>query len=512
MVRLLYGMGRLAHLLHSLLIISTLLNFAFSASGYPVFDPPATPRAALVALVENGDMEAMVSTINQMETHFNGPYGYDWTLFSHEELSLEFKQAASNATHAAVTFDIIPEEHCGVNGGAYHHKARWNAGLFAREPRLRFYDWYWKVEPGTQITHDFNFDVFRTMHDERYYFGLNSFPKISPEASQMLLETVTQFMDEHREIVWPIADIAWLNTSNTQRHVNAKPAPRKQQQLQQDSYKEGAHLAVGDHNQTGLGFAAADDIADNGSQELGSKTGSSAVTYSSIFSRCPEAGSTQCPRETPFELGSLHTFRSPEYIKFFNHLDSLGEFYYNHIGDVPIRSIGATLFVLERWVWLLPDTECKVGEYCPPELNLGEVSFLASINGGDIFGWDEDYVRFVKNNLLLWVQPWNAILEDFRRQDEVPAPPLGHTTLDDRNQEPIWDWHIKIYLFKEWVRTWTLINVDLELEPFDIPGNEAPQTTDVPAEKKSLLSFLEEKLIKPHVDNYRIYGDEFGNI
>ncbi|KAL2755502.1 glycosyltransferase family 15 protein [Sodiomyces alcalophilus JCM 7366] len=397
-----------------------------------------------------------------MEAHFNGAYGYDWTLFSHEELSIEFKEAASNATRAAVTFDVIPEEHWSVpawidlhryesrhscrghGGGAYHHKTRWNAGLFAREPRLRFYDWYWKVEPGVSIAHDFKFDVFRTMHSERYHFGLNSFPTISPEASQVLLESVTQFMDEHREIVWPTANIAWLNTSNTQRHAIAKSTQP-----------------------------------------------------------------TQCSLETPFELGSLHTFRSPEYIKFFNHLDSLGEFYYNHIGDVPIRSIGATLFVPERWVWLLPDTECEVGEYCAPEFNLGQVSFLASINGGEIFGWDEDYVRFVKNNLVLWVQRWDAILEDFRRQEEVPSPPLGHTTLDERNFEPFWEWHMKIFLFKEWVRTWNSIHLDQELEPFE-KQHEEPHTTDVPAERKSLLGIVEEMLIKPRINTYRIYADELG--
>lgn len=114
MVRLPYGMGHSAPLLPGVLVVTTLLGCISSVFGYSVFDTPSTPRAALVALVENGDKEAMVSTIRQMEKHFNGAYGYDWTLFSHEELSVEFKEAVSNATPAAVTFDIISKEHWSV--------------------------------------------------------------------------------------------------------------------------------------------------------------------------------------------------------------------------------------------------------------------------------------------------------------------------------------------------------------------------------------------------------------
>lgn len=357
----------------------------------------------------------------------------------------------------------------------------------------------------TQITHDFKFDVFRAMHSGRYFFGLDIFPTISHEASQMLLESVTQFMNEHREIVWPKANIAWLHASNRQRHAITKPVPRKQ--LRQVAHgKEAGHLNVRDHRQMTFSAALVDVEVTRDSQVPGSSCDHVVAAWlNRIFEQCLKAQHMQCHRETPFEIGSLHTLRSPEYIKFFNHLNSLGEFCYNHISDVPIRLIGATLFVPERCVWLLPDTDCKVGEYCAPELNLDQVSFLASVNGNEVFGWDENCVRFVKYNLILRAQRWNIILEDFRRQEGVPSPALGHTLLDERNFEPFYEWHFKIYLFREWVRKWNSIYLDQELEPLK-PEN--PHATDVPAKSRSLLSVMEEKFIKPRINTYRIYGDE----
>jgi hypothetical protein len=34
---------------------------------------------------------------------------------------------------------------------SYHHMCRWNAGLFALEKRLAYYDFFWRVEPGVSL-------------------------------------------------------------------------------------------------------------------------------------------------------------------------------------------------------------------------------------------------------------------------------------------------------------------------------------------------------------------------
>lgn len=32
----------------------------------------------------------------------------------------------------------------------YHHMCRWYSGVFATEQALEKYDWYWRLEPGSE--------------------------------------------------------------------------------------------------------------------------------------------------------------------------------------------------------------------------------------------------------------------------------------------------------------------------------------------------------------------------
>ena len=35
---------------------------------------------------------------------------------------------------------------------SYRHMCRWNSGFFYKHPRLRDFDWYWRVEPDVRIS------------------------------------------------------------------------------------------------------------------------------------------------------------------------------------------------------------------------------------------------------------------------------------------------------------------------------------------------------------------------
>ena len=45
-----------------------------------------------------------------------------------------------------------------------------------------------------------------------------------------------------------------------------------------------------------------------------------------------------------FEIGDLDLWRSEAYMKFFEHLDKKGGFYYERWGDAPVHSIAVALF------------------------------------------------------------------------------------------------------------------------------------------------------------------------
>ncbi|KAK5625984.1 hypothetical protein RRF57_001700 [Xylaria bambusicola] len=135
------------------------------------------PKAAFIALVRNSEVEEMVYSMIQLEARFNNrsAHQYDWIFFNDEEFSSEFMSVVQDATNSQCYFEIIPEEHWSVPSWidttrfdvgrqfmgsigvgkawlqSYHHMCRWNAGLFAREKRLAFYEFFWRVEPGVSL-------------------------------------------------------------------------------------------------------------------------------------------------------------------------------------------------------------------------------------------------------------------------------------------------------------------------------------------------------------------------
>ncbi len=79
--------------------------------------------------------------------------------------------ATQNLTSAKCYYEVVPTEHwslpewvdegrfmnsleylgaIGVGKGwmiSYRHMCRWNSGFFYKHPRLKDFDWYWRVEP-----------------------------------------------------------------------------------------------------------------------------------------------------------------------------------------------------------------------------------------------------------------------------------------------------------------------------------------------------------------------------
>lgn len=147
------------------------------------------PKAALVSLVNNSDVAAMVHTISQVEAWFNSKklHRYDWVFFSSEDFGDEFKAAVLNVSSSRCFFERIPEHHWAVPhwiddarfsdahqflegvgaektwSESHHHKSRWNAGLFALESRLQDYEWYWRIEPGVSSP------VCHSNHHEHFF-------------------------------------------------------------------------------------------------------------------------------------------------------------------------------------------------------------------------------------------------------------------------------------------------------------------------------------------------------
>ncbi|KAG5953239.1 hypothetical protein E4U53_006252 [Claviceps sorghi] len=182
--------------------------------------------------------------MSQLEDAFNNKYKYDWVFFGVETLSDRFRQLTSNATAATCIYEVARQNdvqprrfnnvfHSQVTRTAIQEPSptrgdlseplqgirqiqKWNNGPFAKEKRLQTYDWFWRIEPGVQFTHDVRFDVFRFMRDHNIAYGSNR-ASLGPTHLPSLSHDVKSFLEKHPDLLHAEADLSWLLESSDSR-------------------------------------------------------------------------------------------------------------------------------------------------------------------------------------------------------------------------------------------------------------------------------------------------------
>jgi len=179
---------------------------AKAASQFPITSPTehhhvagdpqiGKVKAAFVTLVRNNELWEIVKSIRQVEDRFNRNYHYPWIFLNDEPFTKEFKDVTTKLTSGMAKYALVPEEHWSIPswidedkakkaredmaarniiyGGSlpYRHMCRFQSGFFFRQPILDEYDWYWRVEPGTNYYCDIEYDVFEFMELNNYKYG-----------------------------------------------------------------------------------------------------------------------------------------------------------------------------------------------------------------------------------------------------------------------------------------------------------------------------------------------------
>lgn len=131
------------------------------------------PHTVLISLAHEHDLGSPLSPVSKREDTFNDRHLYDWVSFSSLSLSEQFRRLNSNATNATCIYEIIENKPWSVAGGVQGpeyaldwlqeddnlgkpmplmcHIRRWKSGPFAKENRLKAYDWFWIIEPGVSM-------------------------------------------------------------------------------------------------------------------------------------------------------------------------------------------------------------------------------------------------------------------------------------------------------------------------------------------------------------------------
>lgn len=278
------------------------------------------PRAALISLVRNSELEGMMQSMRQLEYRWNSKYLYPWIFFNDEPFTEEFKAGTRNLTAAKCYYEVVPKEHwslpdwidesrfmnsleylgtIGVGKGwmvSYHHMCRWNSGFFYKHPFLRNFDWYWRVEPDVHYFCDIDYDVFRFMRDNNMKYGFNMNILDDARSFPSLWTRTRAFAAAHPNLIHPEADLGWLLD--------------------------------------------------------------------------PQAGGkyNNCQFFSNFEIGSLNFWRGEANEAYFNWLDKAGGFYYERFGDAPVHTLSVAMFIPKSEIWFFRDIGYQHGinHHCPP--------------------------------------------------------------------------------------------------------------------------------------------------
>ncbi|KAF1982889.1 glycosyltransferase family 15 protein [Aulographum hederae CBS 113979] len=278
------------------------------------------PKAAIISLVRDEELEGMLQSIRQLEAKWNGKYRYPWIFFSESGFGDEFKRRTQEATTSTCHYARIPQHHweipsfvstqrfmnsleylsaIGVGKGhlvSYRHMCRWNSGLFYLHPILDDFDFYWRVEPDVHFFCDIDYDVFRFVRDNGIKYGFNMNILDDARSFPSLWSRTRKFIARHPELLHSEADFSWLLDPHANSEYN------------------------------------------------------------------------NCQFFSNFEVGDLRFFRGEKHRKYFEWLDQSGGFFYERYGDAPVHTLSLAMFAKREEMWWFGDIgyQHDINRHCPP--------------------------------------------------------------------------------------------------------------------------------------------------
>lgn len=268
-----------------------------------------TPKAVILALCRNSDLEKMLGTLKSFEDRFNRKYRYPYVFLNDEEFTGTFKKRISKLiktkSDAKVQFGRVPAEHWGyppwidqeraatgrrklatqgvpyAESESYRFMCRYYSGFFHKHPLLGPFDYYWRIEPGVEFLCDINYDVFRFMArtGKKYGFVI-MMSEVAASIPTLWSTIMEEFVPKERAV----------SGGRLTSAIN-------------DLHSKEMRLFGGPYRYNGCHFW------------------------------------------NNFEIASLSFFRSRVYQRYFEILDRQGGFFYERWGDAPVHSLAAGLML-----------------------------------------------------------------------------------------------------------------------------------------------------------------------
>lgn len=356
-------------------IIKENMNIYKNVLNKPIIEPkvdnlvrPGHPlagkaNATILSLVQNQDITAIVSTIEQLEDKFNHKFGYPYTFMNDADFSDAFKKeildvlpkerivhfvkidpqdwkkpaSIDNVKYIESVDKLAAEDIQYVKKVSYHNMCRFYSSKFYQQEALTYYKYAWRIEPNVNFYCNIDYDIFQfmEMHDKIYGFTLNLYD--SPQSIRSLWNDTLEFVKENPQYLNRHGSYEWLK----------------------ENIQKPEHY----------------DITN---------------------------GYSTCHFWTNFEISNLDFYRSEPYEKYMDFLEEKGGFYYERWGDAPVRSLALGLFADKSKIHWFRDVAYHHFPYTNcPKSPLGSNRCDGKCSTGKFSPYDDLYVE---NCMPTWIK------------------------------------------------------------------------------------------------------------
>ncbi|CAO3656439.1 unnamed protein product [Mucor hiemalis] len=306
----------------------------------PASVDPNRVKAAFVILARNSDLTGIRYAIRQMEDRFNHKFNYPYVFLNEQLFSDEFKDRTSALTKAETYYGKV-------------------------EPEMWGYP--------DHINQTYAAECRKDMDERRIIYG-------GSESYRHMCRFQSGFFFRH-----PLLDqfeYYWRVEPDVQYFCNIDYDVF--QMMKDNEFKYGWTLSLTEYKETipTLWKATQEFMKEN--PELIVKGKESLLPWLTDDSYETYNG---CHFWSNFEIGSLDFFRSEKYLRFFNHLDQKGGFFYERWGDAPVHSLAVAMMLKTSEVHFFNDIGYKHNPlmHCPkdPWINRN-----CHCNGNENFDWE----------------------------------------------------------------------------------------------------------------------------
>lgn len=368
-------------------------------------------NATFLMLARNSELTEVLSTLENIESHFNQWFHYPYVFLNDEPFTEEFQHKVQQLISSEASFGILNEEQWTLTDSSdldeniqvqgdrdilygdnpsYHKMCRFYSGWFYRHELVQQYEWYWRLEPAVEFYCDLTYDPFFEMSKAGKKYG---FTVIIPELQETIPSLFRSTLAYIRENQIKVGSLWKLFSMDHHLVSNLTSILDKLINYPDDIMdKISDEIAIEHLLDHGLDHK---DTTISSFKKLLSRSTTPAPMMTRKYS---DLQYNLCHFWSNFEIARVDIFDNEIYRGYFNHLDQSGGFWKERWGDAPVHSLGLSLTLNVSDIHYFRDIGYKHStlQHCPKNAQGGELTYITTSNRWERKNEQNQYDKGIK--------------------------------------------------------------------------------------------------------------------